>query len=579
MSLKELAGKVELGLGTMLQPQVCADNAFAARKKAQAVAKECREMARSHREEEWFVFIGVCNVLTDISKIARGSVASLIVTRSLRFTEPVSWISGAKFARLKRKGREGVMTKLVLKTAAMLAMSTLTGATANSRDLTVMAPILGKYPKTTVQLSGDKTVMPNSAPTNTTSINVSTSAAFKGKLEAYPTTGIVRVTNAHPAGVYTVTVKAFDSGGASVTKTFLLRVRTPATCDPVHFAAATNVAAGNGPYASAVGDFNGDGKQDLAVTNLGTNSVSILLGSGNGAFGAPGTFAVGSTPTSLAVGDFNGDGKQDLAVANLGSNTAGIYLGNGAGGFALSVNVRVGDGPYSVTVGDFNGDGKPDVATANFTSNNVSIALGDGTGHFGAATGFAAGMEAINIALGDFNGDGRQDLVAANYASDNVSVLLGNGDGTFSSAINLATGSEPASVSVGDFNNDGNQDLAVTNEESSNVSILLGDGAGHFGLPSNLVAGSGPRSLAIGDFNGDGNQDLAVANTGTNFVSMFLGDGNGGFGPATILGVGPNPYSAVVGDFNGDGKQDLATANNDFPNTGSVSILMRDCGL
>ena len=68
-----------------------------------------------------------------------------------------------------------------------------------------------------------------------------------------------------------------------------------------------------------------------------------------------------------------------------------------------------------------------------------------------------------------------------------------------------------------------------------------------------------------------------MANTGTNFVSMFLGDGNGGFGPATILGVGPNPYSAVVGDFNGDGKQDIATANNDFPNPGSVSILMRDC--
>jgi hypothetical protein len=70
-----------------------------------------------------------------------------------------------------------------------------------------------------------------------------------------------------------------------------------------------------------------------------------------------------------------------------------------------------------------------------------------------------------------------------------------------------------------------------------------------------------------------------VANTGTNFVSMFLGDGKGGFGPATILGVGPNPYSAVVGDFNGDGKQDIATANNDFPNPGSVSILLRDCGL
>src|SRR5437773_8893473 len=185
----------------------------------------------------------------------------------------------------------------------MLAMSILTGATANSRDLNVMAPILGNYPKTSLSLSGDRTITPDSAPTNTTSINVSTSTAFKGKLEGYPATGIVRITDAHPAGTYRVTVRAFDSGGASVTKTFRLRVKMRATCNPVHFAAATNVAAGNGPYASAVGDFNGDGKQDLAVTIATTNSVSVLLGDGNGTFGAPATFPVGNTPSSIAVSD------------------------------------------------------------------------------------------------------------------------------------------------------------------------------------------------------------------------------------------------------------------------------------
>src|SRR2546423_2252835 len=161
-----------------------------------------------------------------------------------------------------------MITKLVLKTAAMMAMSILTGATVNSRDLNVMAPILGNYPKTSVSLSGDKTITPDSPPTTTTNINVSTSTAFKGKLEGYPATGIVRVTDAYPAGTYRVAVRAFDSGGASVTKTFMLKVRTPATCNPVHFAAATNLPAGNGPYASAVGDFDGDGKQGLAVTNV-----------------------------------------------------------------------------------------------------------------------------------------------------------------------------------------------------------------------------------------------------------------------------------------------------------------------
>ena len=109
--------------------------------------------------------------------------------------------------------------------------------------------------------------IPDAAPTNTTSINVSTSTNFKGKLEGYPTTGVVRVTDAHPAGTYTVTVRAFDSGGATATKTFTLTVTTPATCKPVSFAAATNFGAGTAPDSVAVGDFNGDGKQDLAVAN------------------------------------------------------------------------------------------------------------------------------------------------------------------------------------------------------------------------------------------------------------------------------------------------------------------------
>src|SRR5260370_24904221 len=102
------------------------------------------------------------------------------------------------------------------------------------------------------------------------------------------------------------------------------RVSTPVTCNPDHFAAATNVTAGNGPYASAVGDFNGDGKQDLAVTNISTNSVSILLGNGNSSFGATANFPVGRTPTSLGAGAFNGDGNEDLAGVSIGSYPAGV---------------------------------------------------------------------------------------------------------------------------------------------------------------------------------------------------------------------------------------------------------------
>src|SRR5438132_1318840 len=120
---------------------------------------------------------------------------------------------------------------------------------------------LGNYPDKSVQLGANTTITPDAAPTNTTSINVSTSTNFKGKLEGSPTTGVVRVTDAHPAGAYTVTITAFESGGGTTQKTFTLTVSSVATCTPVTFDTSPNFGVGSGPVSVAVGDFNGDGKQ------------------------------------------------------------------------------------------------------------------------------------------------------------------------------------------------------------------------------------------------------------------------------------------------------------------------------
>ena len=433
---------------------------------------------------------------------------------------------------------------------------------------------LRNYPNTTVQLGANTSVTPDAAPINTASINVSTSTNFKGRLEGNPITGVVRVTDAHPAGTYTVTVTAFDGG--PTTKTFTLTVTTPATCNPVSFAAAT-FAINFKPFSVAVGDFNGDGKQDLATANSGSNDVSVLLGDGAGGFGAATNFAAGTSPVSVAVGDFNGDGKQDLAVANFNSNNVSVLLADGAGGFSAAVNFNTGTGPQSMAVGDFNGDGKQDLAVGNpgFPS-NVSILLGDGAGGFGAATNFAVGG-ADSVAVGDFNGDGKQDLAVTNGPLDSVSILLGDGAGGFGAAINFAAGTNPNSVAVGDFNGDGKQDLAVVDSGTAgNVSILLGDGAGGFSAANNFAVGNQAKAVAIGDFNGDGKQDLAVANFNSSNVSILLGDGTGGFGAATNFNAGLTPQSIIVGDFNGDGKQDLATANRDL---NYVAVLLRQCSL
>jgi hypothetical protein len=433
-------------------------------------------------------------------------------------------------------------------------------------------PTLGNYPNTTISLSTDTTVTPDAPPANTTTINVSTSTNFGGTLQGNPATGVVRVTDAHPAGTYAVTVKAFAGVCPPATKTFTLTVTTPVTCTPVSFAAATNFGTGSGPRSVAVGDFNGDGNQDLAVANYFSANVSILLGDGAGNFSPATNFGAGLGPSSVTVGDFNGDGNQDLAVANSGSANVSIFLGDGTGHFSAPTNLDIGS-PISVAVGDFNGDGNQDLAVTN-GSNNVSIFLGNGDGTFQPAVSFGAGTSPNSVAVGDFNGDGKQDLTVANTGSNNVSILLGNGDGTFQPAVNFAAGVQPYSVAVGHFNGDGNQDLAVANYVSANVSILLGNGNGTFQPAVNFGAASGPQSVAVGDFNGDGNQDLAVANYGSNKVSILLRNGNGTFQPAVNFDVGGNPYSVVVGDFNGDAKQDLAVANL---GTNNVSILLRNC--
>jgi VCBS repeat protein/HYR domain-containing protein/FG-GAP repeat protein len=358
-------------------------------------------------------------------------------------------------------------------------------------------------------------------------------------------------------------------------------LKEEAAVQPVSFGAKTDFATGDTPFSVAMGDFNGDGKLDLAVANVASDTVSILLGTGTGSFGAKTDFGTGNGPFSVAVGDFNGDGKLDLAVANVNGFSVSILLGTGTGSFGARTDFGTGDEPRSVAVADFNGDGKLDLAVANFDENlgddTVSILLGTGTGSFGAKTDFGTGNGPFSVAVGDFNGDGNLDLAVANGNSGTVSILLGTGTGSFGAKTDFGAGEVPNSVAVGDFNGDGRLDLAVANQFSLTVSILLGTGTGSFGAKTDFATDPFPNSVVVGDFNGDGKLDLAVAN-GCNVlfcppstVSLLLGTGTGSFGAKTNFDTGENPRTAAVGDFNGDGKLDLAVANG---NSDTVSILL-----
>jgi FG-GAP-like repeat/FG-GAP repeat len=323
------------------------------------------------------------------------------------------------------------------------------------------------------------------------------------------------------------------------------------------------------------GDFNGDGKLDLAVANTG---VSILLGNGNGTFRPHVDYTTGNGPASVAVGDFNSDGKLDLVVANNGGDVS-ILLGNGNGTFRPHVDYTTGNSPASVAVGDFNGDGKLDLAVANSGASNgisnVSVLLGKGDGTFDAAVNYSAGFGANSVAVGDFNRDGRLDLVVSNFGTGNVIVLLGKGDGTFQTPVDYGT-FIPVSVAVGDLNGDGKLDLAVASIPPGNVgpgtvSILLGNGNGTFQSAVDYSVGSNLSAVALGDFNGDGKLDLAVANSGGD-VSILLGKGDGTFQPPIDYIANLYSYSIALGDFNRDGRLDLAVAD---PADSSVSILLQ----
>ena len=367
----------------------------------------------------------------------------------------------------------------------------------------------------------------------------------------------------------------------------------------------------------AVADFNGDGKPDLATSNFysfsGYPSVSVLLNTTPAGASAP-SFAnqhpvFGKVKAlDVAVGDFNGDGKPDLAVAGYyqGHGAVAVLLNTTPKGaltvsFAKPAILKFSSGaiPFWVAVADFNGDGKPDLAVAmhGLSSKAVSVLLnmtpiGSPTPAFAPAQSFRTRGDNNSVAVADFNGDGKPDLVVTNYDSHNVQVLLNTTPARSSTASftsppkTLSLGAAPFYVVTGDFNSDGKPDIAVAQANVNYVSVFLNQtvkgrlepGFAHEQrFKIKRVPGNGRQEfaqefIAVGDFNGGGKPDLAAISSSSVSVLVNTTPVNAAaasFAKEQTVGGMPGLQSVATGDFNQDRKLDIVVANE----TGKAAAL------
>ncbi len=390
-----------------------------------------------------------------------------------------------------------------------------------------------------------------------------------------------------------------DISIASATSSYILVLRN-ASSGPGNmlFAPASQIYTGQGLYAIAADDLDGDGKLDLAVGSDFNVVYALRNTSSIGAisFSLRTEFGVGQNPRGVFPSDFDGDGKIDLVTANSNGSSVSFLrnstISNGQiefeSRFGMSMDLPA-ESPRGSSLVDLDLDGRLDVVTANYSDNftvfrNAGSAVG--VTKFDRGIQFTAPVASrpFSVAADDLDNDGRKDVVVGNDNSNDISIYLNMtatpGSIAFSAPVNFPVGGRPEFVAVADINNDDKPDLITINRGTNNISILKNTGSApgnlSFDPQITLPVNSEPSSAAVADFDGDGRVDIAVSNFVGTTVSIFRNATTGPevvqFDPKIDLTANSNPYSVIAGDFDGDGRIDFAVSNR-INNTSIISVF------
>jgi hypothetical protein len=340
--------------------------------------------------------------------------------------------------------------------------------------------------------------------------------------------------------------------------------------------ADSQVMAGLASSAAVIGDFNKDGRLDVAVANAESNDVTILRRDAVGRYNAMQTLAVGDEPVAIETADLNNDTRLDLLVTNRNSDSISVLLGQNDGSFGPSTafpSGGAGSSPGGLAIGDLNLDGSPDAVVANNRSSDASVLLGDGLGGLLTPRVFVADEEALSTGVGIFNADAAPDVVVLSRGRNgpNATVLLGMGDGSLAGVEDLVAHANPNSVAVGDFDNNGIADVAVPHADGQTL-IFNGTVEGFEALPP-VVADGDVNDVLPGDFDGNGLLDFVAVLNDQPAVVLFKAEPGGGF-EETRFAIGGPGTTGVAVDLNGDGLSDVAVVRQTSTSANAVDVLL-----